>query len=69
MTHMDRYKAKINKKVLDKEEMFVKTLEVPKSRFARVVNYCPDVDPDRTYEETIIPTINVPVLRLMRQVI
>ena len=67
LTHADRYTSK-DVRVADRENAFMRALGIPITRFARIKNYCPDIDPSLTYEDTIIPSLDVPVLRLMRQV-
>ncbi|XP_052076024.1 uncharacterized protein LOC127714103 [Mytilus californianus] len=68
LTQADKYKSR-DQNVLKREKKFMRALGIPKNRFARVKNYCPDIDPKLTYEDTIIPSLDVPVLRLMRQVL
>ncbi|XP_076070517.1 uncharacterized protein LOC143042147 [Mytilus galloprovincialis] len=68
LTQADKYKSK-DPKVLMREKEFMRALGIPKNRFARIKNYCPDIDPNMTYEDTIIPSLDVPVLRLLRQVL
>ncbi|CAC5382381.1 unnamed protein product [Mytilus coruscus] len=69
MTHADIFRAKYDKRVQSREKLFRETLGLPRNRLASVINYCPDVDPDRSYEDTLLPALDVPVLRLMRQIL
>ncbi|XP_063416128.1 uncharacterized protein LOC134697770 [Mytilus trossulus] len=68
LTQADKYKSR-DQRVLKREREFMRALGILKNRFARIKNYCPDIDPNMTYEDTIIPSLDVPVLRLMRQVL
>ncbi|VDI67936.1 Hypothetical predicted protein [Mytilus galloprovincialis] len=68
LTQADKYKSR-DQRVLKREREFMRALGIPKNRFARIKNYCPDIDPNMTYEDTIIPSLDVPVLRLMRQLL
>ncbi|VDI05382.1 Hypothetical predicted protein, partial [Mytilus galloprovincialis] len=68
LTQADKYKSR-DPKVFKREKEFMRALGIPKNRFARIKNYCPDIDPNMTYEDTIIPSLDVPVLRLLRQVL
>ncbi|XP_076070181.1 uncharacterized protein LOC143041921 [Mytilus galloprovincialis] len=69
MTCADIFRAKYDKRVQSREKLFRETLGLPRNRLASVINYCPAVDPDRSYEDTLLPALDVPVLRLMRQIL
>jgi hypothetical protein len=41
---------------------------IPLNRFARIKNYCEDIDEDLKYRFSVIPQIDVKVLELLTQV-
>lgn len=69
LTGRDKYDPIRNKKVTEKVIKFRQVLGLPKHRVACITNYCEDSDPDMKYLNTTIPRFDVPVLRLMKQVI
>ncbi|VDI17060.1 Hypothetical predicted protein [Mytilus galloprovincialis] len=44
-------------------------LATPETRFARIKNYCPDIDPCMNYRDTTIPSLDIPVLRFLEVVL
>ncbi|CAG2194843.1 unnamed protein product [Mytilus edulis] len=69
MTHADICREKYGNRLQEREKLFREYLGLPENRLASVINYCPAVDPDRSYEDTLLPALDVPVLKLLRQVI
>ncbi|XP_052077781.1 uncharacterized protein LOC127715659 [Mytilus californianus] len=69
MTHADICREKYGNRVQEREKLFREYLGLPGNRLASVINYCPAVDPDRSYEDTLLPALDVPVLRLLRQIL
>ncbi|OPL07300.1 hypothetical protein AM593_06372, partial [Mytilus galloprovincialis] len=67
MTHADAFSTEDT--ITEKEANFRHLLGIPDTRFVRIKNYCSDVDPTHAYLKTVIPTLDVPVLKLMTQVI
>lgn len=51
-----------------REAKFRKHLGIPLNRFARIKNYCEDIDEDLKYRFSVIPQIDVKVLELLTQV-
>lgn len=66
-TQTDKYSSE-DPKVVEKERLFLTKLETPETRFARIKNYCPDVDPCMNYRDTTIPSLDIPVLRFLEAV-
>ena len=69
MTKADKFDSRSNDRVADREKLFLNTLGITRNRFASVVNYCPDVDQDLTYEHRTLPELDVKFLRFMKQVL
>ncbi|XP_071173684.1 uncharacterized protein LOC143080168 isoform X2 [Mytilus galloprovincialis] len=67
MTHADAFST--GDTITEKEANFRHLLGIPDTRFVRIKNYCSDVDPTHAYLKTVIPTLDVPVLKLMTQVL
>ncbi|VDI17052.1 Hypothetical predicted protein [Mytilus galloprovincialis] len=67
-TQTDKYSSE-DPKVVEKERLFLTKLETPETRFARIKNYCPDVDPCMNYRDTTIPSLDIPVLRFLEAVL
>ncbi|XP_076071114.1 uncharacterized protein LOC143042600 [Mytilus galloprovincialis] len=67
-TQMDKYSSD-DPKVVEKERQFLTKFNISKTRFARIKNYCPDVDPSMNYRYTTIPSLDIPVLRLLEVVL
>ncbi|XP_071127093.1 uncharacterized protein [Mytilus edulis] len=55
--------------VADKLTKFRQILGLPVNRFACITNYCEDSDPDTKYQTTTIPQFDVPVLKLLKQIL
>ena len=68
ITHANRYAAKKDKNSKVNEAAFMRCLGLEKHRFARIVNYCPEVDPEMKYIDSINPSLDVPVLSFLKQV-
>ncbi|XP_063414463.1 uncharacterized protein LOC134696545 [Mytilus trossulus] len=69
MTHADICREKYGNRLQEREKLFKEYLGLPENRLASVINYCPAVDTDRSYEDTLLPALDVPVLRLLRQIL
>ncbi|XP_071127886.1 uncharacterized protein [Mytilus edulis] len=69
MTHADVCREKYGNRVQEREKLFREYLGLPGNRLANVINYCSAVDPDRSFEDTLLPAVDVPVLRLLRQIL
>ncbi|XP_071126113.1 uncharacterized protein [Mytilus edulis] len=69
MTHADICREKYGNRLQEREKLFREYLGLPENRLASVINYCPAVDPDRSYEDTLLPALDVPVLKLLRQIL
>lgn len=67
MTFRDKYPPD-EPRVKDKIEEFCNHLALPKYRFAHIINYCDAIDKRRVHLTTTIPSLDVPVLHLMKQV-
>ncbi|CAG2246312.1 unnamed protein product [Mytilus edulis] len=67
MTHSEAFSSKPD--VTEKETKFRRLLGIPVTRFVRINNYCSEVDPTNAYLKTVIPSLDVPVLQLMTQVL
>ena len=52
----------------EREATFRKHLGIPLNRFARIKNYCEELDEDMKYRFSVIPQIDVKVLELLTQV-
>lgn len=52
----------------EREATFRKHLGIPLNRFARIKNYCEDIDEDLKYRFSVIPQIDVKVLELLTQI-
>ncbi|CAC5397922.1 SPG7 [Mytilus coruscus] len=65
MTHADAFSTE--DKIKEREAKFRHLLGIPDTRFVRIMNYCSEVDLTHAYLKTVIPTLDVPVLRLMTQ--
>ncbi|XP_052062879.1 uncharacterized protein LOC127702638 isoform X5 [Mytilus californianus] len=68
MTKADKFNGRNNPEVEKRETEFRKHLGIPKNRFARIKNYCEDIDKEMAYMFSVIPQIDVRVLKLMTQV-
>lgn len=68
MTKADKFNGRTNTEVEERETEFRKHLGIPKNRFARLKNYCEDIDKDMEYMFSVIPQIDVHALKLMTQV-
>ncbi|CAC5388581.1 unnamed protein product [Mytilus coruscus] len=68
MTKSDKFDGRKNTEVEKRETEFRKHLGIPNNRFARIKNYCEDIDKDMAYMFSVIPQIDVRVLKLMTQV-
>ncbi|XP_076070521.1 uncharacterized protein LOC143042149 [Mytilus galloprovincialis] len=56
--------------VQDRIESFCQSLALPQCRFAHIINYCDDIDREGVYyKHTTIPSLDVPVLQFMQQVL
>ncbi|XP_076071107.1 uncharacterized protein LOC143042595 isoform X2 [Mytilus galloprovincialis] len=66
-TQTDKYSSD-DPKVVEKERQFLTELHISETRFARIKNYCPDVDPSMNYRYTTIPSLDIPVLRFLDMV-
>ncbi|XP_063416169.1 uncharacterized protein LOC134697812 [Mytilus trossulus] len=69
MTHADVCREKYGDRVQEREKLLREYLGLPGNRLANVINYCSSVDPDRSFEDTLLPAVDVPVLRLLRQIL
>ncbi|CAC5360367.1 unnamed protein product [Mytilus coruscus] len=67
MTKKDKFKRheQIPKRIDD----FIGNLGITEDSFKWIENYCPDVDKKMNYHMTVYPSIDVPVLKLITQVI
>ncbi|XP_052076324.1 uncharacterized protein LOC127714303 [Mytilus californianus] len=68
MTFRDKYPPN-NERVKFKIQEFRKHLALPQHRFAHIINYCDDIDSEGVHTTTTIPSLDVPVLQLMKQVL
>ncbi|CAC5391993.1 KLF5 [Mytilus coruscus] len=68
MTKADKFNGRNNPEVEKRETEFRKHLGIPNNRFARIKNYCEDIDKEMAYMFSVIPQIDVRVLKLMTQV-
>ncbi|CAC5415731.1 unnamed protein product [Mytilus coruscus] len=68
MTKSDKFDGRKDQEVKRRETEFRKHLGIPKNRFARIKNYCEDIDKTMEYMFSVIPQIDVRVLKLMTQV-
>ncbi|VDI64319.1 Hypothetical predicted protein [Mytilus galloprovincialis] len=68
MTKADKFNGRTNTKVEKRETEFRKHLGIPKNRFARLKNYCEDIDKNMDYMFSVVPQIDVHALKLMTQV-
>ncbi|CAG2242362.1 unnamed protein product [Mytilus edulis] len=68
MTKADKFDAKRNDKVQEREKKFREHLGIPLERFTRIKNYCEDIDKETSYRYHLIPKIDVAILELMNQV-
>ncbi|OPL21750.1 hypothetical protein AM593_02237, partial [Mytilus galloprovincialis] len=68
MTKSDKFNGRNNPEVEKRETEFRKHLGIPNNRFARIKNYCEDIDKEMAYMFSVIPQIDVRVLKLMTQV-
>lgn len=68
MTKADLFDGRKNPEVKKREELFCQHLGIPENRFARIINYCANVDEKLTYMYTVIPKLDVKILKLMHQV-
>lgn len=68
LTKADKFNGKKNSEVQLREETFRKHLGIPLNRFARIKNYCEDIDKELKYRFSVIPQIDVKILELMTQV-
>ncbi|XP_052062882.1 uncharacterized protein LOC127702639 [Mytilus californianus] len=68
MTKSDKFNGSKDPEVEKRETEFRKHLGIPKNRFARIKNYCEDIDKDMAYMFSVVPQIDVRVLKLMTQV-
>ncbi|CAG2230148.1 unnamed protein product [Mytilus edulis] len=68
MTKSDKFNGRNNAEVEKRETEFRKHLGIPNNRFARIKNYCEDIDKKMAYMFSVIPQIDVRVLKLMTQV-
>ncbi|VDI79357.1 Hypothetical predicted protein [Mytilus galloprovincialis] len=66
LTCRDKYPPDV---VRDRIESFRNLLALPKCRFAHIINYCDDIDTEGLHFDTTIPSLDVPVLQLMKQVL
>ncbi|XP_076111634.1 uncharacterized protein LOC143079894 [Mytilus galloprovincialis] len=68
-THADKNDSYGPKHALqEREDQFIGLLGIPRWRFASITNYCLDAVPSLTDHICIVPTLDVPVLRLLKQV-
>ncbi|CAC5385080.1 unnamed protein product [Mytilus coruscus] len=68
MTFRDKYPPD-NERVKVKIEEFRMCLALPQYRFAHIINYCDDIDSRGVHITTTIPSLDVPVLHFMKQVL
>ncbi|XP_052062875.1 uncharacterized protein LOC127702638 isoform X3 [Mytilus californianus] len=68
MTKADKFNGRNNPEVEKRETEFRKHLGIPNNRFVRIKNYCEDIDKEMAYMFSVIPQIDVRVLKLMTQV-
>ena len=68
MTKADKFNSKKDPAVKEREATFRKHLGIPLNRFARIKNYCEDIDEDMKYRFSVVPGIDVKVLQLLTQV-
>lgn len=68
MTKADKFDADRDVRVQEKEQKFRDLLGCPQECFARIKNYCPDIDKKTRYRFSLIPEIDVAILELMTQV-
>ncbi|CAG2251128.1 unnamed protein product [Mytilus edulis] len=68
MTKSDKFNGRNNPEVEKRETEFRKHLGIPNNRFARIKNYCEDIDKEMAYMFSVIPQIDVRILKLMTQV-
>ncbi|XP_063440778.1 uncharacterized protein LOC134721605 [Mytilus trossulus] len=68
MTKCDKFNGRHNPEIEKRETEFRKHLGIPNNRFARIKNYCEDIDKEMAYMFSVIPQIDVRVLKLMTQV-
>ncbi|XP_063417632.1 uncharacterized protein LOC134700203 [Mytilus trossulus] len=67
LTCRDRYPQDI---VQNRIDSFCNLLALPQCRFAHIINYCDDIDSEGIhYKQTTIPSLDVPVLQFMQQVL
>ncbi|XP_063409103.1 uncharacterized protein LOC134692575 [Mytilus trossulus] len=67
MTKKDKFKK--NEQISKRIDDFIGNLGITKDSFRYIENYCPDVDKKMMYHMTVYPSIDVPVLKLITQVI
>lgn len=68
MTKADKFNGKKDPAVKQREATFRRHLGIPLNRFARIKNYCEDIDEDLKYRFSVIPQIDVKVLELLTQI-
>ncbi|XP_071126493.1 uncharacterized protein [Mytilus edulis] len=66
LTCRDKYPPDV---VRDRIESFRHLLALPQCRFAHIINYCDDIDTKGLHFDTTIPSLDVPVLQFMKQVL
>jgi hypothetical protein len=55
LTKADKFNGKKDPAVKQREAKFRKHLGIPLNRFARIKNYCEDIDEDLKYRFSVIP--------------
>ncbi|CAC5415778.1 unnamed protein product [Mytilus coruscus] len=68
MTNSDKLNGRNNPEVKKRETEFRKHLGISNTRFVRIKNYCEDIDKEMAYMFSVIPQIDVRVLKLMTRV-
>ncbi|XP_052076657.1 uncharacterized protein LOC127714635 [Mytilus californianus] len=66
LTCRDKYPPNV---VEDRIKSFRHLLALPKCRFAHIINYCDAIDSEGVHFDTTIPSLDVPVLQFMKQVL
>ena len=68
MSKPDLFDGRKDPEVTKRKERFCRLLGIPPNRFAMITNYCKNVDLKMTYMYTVIPKLDVMILKLMVQV-
>lgn len=68
VTKADKFNGKKDPAVKEREATFRKHLGIPLNRFARIKNYCEDIDDKLEYRFSVIPQIDIKILELLTQV-